>query len=161
MEQQVFRLQTRIAKAIKAGRCSKAKALQWILVHSFAAKYLAVLRVTQNKGKNTPGIDGICWKTPSIKYAMTKSLTRKGYKAQQLRRIYIPKKNSNKNRPLGIPTMIDRAMQELYALALWLRPSAIPTLTGLGLKEVQPMPLNSALMYCVERFRLNGYWKRI
>lgn len=118
MEQQVFRLQTRIAKAIKAGRYSKAKALQWILVHSFAAKYLAVLRVTQNKGKNTPGIDGICWKTPSIKYAMTNSLTRRGYKSQPLRRIYIPKKNSNKNRPLGIPAMIDRAMQALYAQAL-------------------------------------------
>jgi RNA-directed DNA polymerase len=118
MEQQVFRLQTRIAKAIKADRYSKAKALQWILVHSFAAKYLAVLRVTQNKGKNTPGIDGICWKTPSIKYAMMKSLTRRGYKSQPLRRIYIPKKNSNKNRPLGIPAMIDRAMQALYAQAL-------------------------------------------
>ena len=42
MEQQVFRLQTRIAKAIKAGRYSKAKALQWLLAHSFAAQYLAV-----------------------------------------------------------------------------------------------------------------------
>jgi RNA-directed DNA polymerase len=49
MEQQVFRLQTRIAKAIKAGRYSKAKALQWILVHSFAAKYLTVNKVAQNK----------------------------------------------------------------------------------------------------------------
>ena len=47
MEQQVFRLQTRIAKAIKAGRYSKAKVLQWILAHSFAAKYLAVNKVTQ------------------------------------------------------------------------------------------------------------------
>jgi RNA-directed DNA polymerase len=43
MEQQVFRLQTRIAKAIKAGRYSKAKALQWLLARSFAAKYLAVM----------------------------------------------------------------------------------------------------------------------
>jgi RNA-directed DNA polymerase len=80
------------------GRYSKAKALQWILVHSFAAKYLAVLRVTQNKGKNTPGIDGIVWKTPAIKYAMIMSLMRKGYKSQPLRRIYIPKKNSNVGR---------------------------------------------------------------
>jgi RNA-directed DNA polymerase len=64
------------------------------------------MKVTQNKGKNTPGIDGICWKTPAIKYAMTKSLMRKGYKAQPLSRIYIPKKNGKK-RPLGIPTMRD------------------------------------------------------
>jgi RNA-directed DNA polymerase len=117
MEQRVFRLQTRIAKAITAGKHSKAKALQWLLTHSFAAKYMAVMRVTQNKGKNTPGIDGLCWKTPGIKYEMIFCLIRKGYKALPLRRIYIPKKNG-KNRPLGIPTMRDRAMQALYALAL-------------------------------------------
>ena len=46
---QVFRLQTRIAKAIKAGRYNKAKVLQWILAHSFSAKYFAVNKVTQNK----------------------------------------------------------------------------------------------------------------
>ena len=63
----VYRLQTRIAKAIKLGRYGKAKALQWILTHSFYAKLLAVRRVTQNKGKNTPGIDGVVWKTPNRK----------------------------------------------------------------------------------------------
>ncbi len=117
MEQHVFRLQARIAKAIEAGKQGKVKALQWLLTHSFAAKYLAVRQVTQNKGKKTPGIDGICWKTPATKYAMTFSLTRHGYKAQPLRRIYIPKKNGKK-RPLGIPTMRDRAMQAVHAMAL-------------------------------------------
>ena len=117
MEQQVFRLQARIAKAIEEGRRGKVKALQRILTHSFAAKYLAVKRVTQNKGKKTPGIDGICWKTPDVKYAMTFSLARNGYKAQPLRRICIPKKNGKK-RPLGIPTMKDRAMQAVHAFAL-------------------------------------------
>ena len=117
MQQRVTRLQMRIAKAVKEGKHGKVKALQWILTHSFAAKFLAVKRVTENKGKKTPGIDGARWLTPVAKYKAIFNLKRKGYKAQALRRIYIPKSNGKK-RPLGIPTMRDRAMQALYALAL-------------------------------------------
>lgn len=117
MEQQVTRLQMRIAKAVKEGKRGKAKALQWLLTHSFAAKCLAVLRVTQNKGNKTPGVDGVCWKTPAVKYATVFSLKQHGYKAQPLRRLYIPKQNGKK-RPLGIPTMKDRAMQAVHAMAL-------------------------------------------
>ena len=47
-----------------------------------------------------------------------KSLNRRSYKAMPLRRVYIPKKNSKKKRPLGIPVMKDRAMQALYLMAL-------------------------------------------
>ncbi len=113
----VYRLQMRIAKAIKLGRHNKARALQWILTHSFYAKLLAVRRVTQNKGKNTPGIDRTTWKSPKQKMEAVNSLKRRGYKSSPLRRIYIPKKNG-KLRPLGIPTMSDRAMQALHLMAL-------------------------------------------
>ena len=61
MQQQVTRLQMRIAKAVKEGRYGKVKSLQWMLTHSFAAKFLAVKRVTENKGKKTPGIDSARW----------------------------------------------------------------------------------------------------
>jgi RNA-directed DNA polymerase len=115
--QEVRRLQMRIAKAIKEKRYRKAKALQWILTHSKAAKFLAVQRVTTNKGHRTPGIDKMVWRTDQQKLAAISLLKRRGYKPQPLRRIYIKKKNG-KLRPLSIPTILDRAFQALYMLAL-------------------------------------------
>jgi RNA-directed DNA polymerase len=116
-ERQASRLQARIVKATREGRWGKVKALQRLLTHSFAAKALAVKRVTENQGKNTPGVDGKIWSTPAAKSKAIKSLQRHGYRPQPLRRVYIPKANG-KLRPLGIPTMKDRAMQALYLQAL-------------------------------------------
>jgi RNA-directed DNA polymerase len=117
VENHVRRLQMRIAKAIKLGRMNKAKALQWLLTHSFYAKCLAVKRVTQSRGKNTPGVDKVIWRTPNQKMKAALSLKRRGYKSLPLRRIHIPKKNG-KLRPLGIPAMHDRGMQALHLLGL-------------------------------------------
>lgn len=116
-EKHVLRLQMRIAKATREGKHGKAKALQWILTHSLYAKLLAVKRVSQNKGSKTPGVDGVIWNTDKKKIEAVKSLKRRGYQPQPLRRVYIPKKNS-KQRPLGIPCMIDKAQQALHLLAL-------------------------------------------
>jgi RNA-directed DNA polymerase len=115
--QNVRRLQVRIVKAVQEGRWGKVKALQHLLSHSFSAKSMAVKRVTENKGKNTPGVDQVLWRTPAQKVRAVRTLRRRGYQPQPLRRIYIPKKNG-KMRPLGIPTMKDRAMQALYLQAL-------------------------------------------
>ena len=60
----VRRLQARIVKATKEKRWGKVKALQRLLTHSFSGKALAVRRVTENQGKNTPGVDKITWNTP-------------------------------------------------------------------------------------------------
>lgn len=117
VKQSVKSLQLRIAKAIREGNHNKAKALQWLLSHSFYAKLLAVKRVTENSGKRTPGTDGVRWKTPQQKFRAASSLVRKDYKALPLRRLYILKKNG-KQRPLGIPTMKDRAFQALHLLSL-------------------------------------------
>jgi len=114
---QVRRLQVRIAKAVKEQRWNRVRALQYLLTRSFYAKLLAVKRVTSNKGKKTPGIDGVLWQGARAKWRAVFSLRRRGYKPQPLRRIYIPKKNGKK-RPLSIPTMYDRAMQALYKLSL-------------------------------------------
>jgi RNA-directed DNA polymerase len=113
----VRELQVRIAKATKQEKWRKVKTLQRLLTRSFSAKALAVKRVTENRGKRTSGIDGELWDTPNTKWNAIGRLQRKGYKAKPLRRVYIPKANG-KRRPLGIPTMLDRAMQALYLLAL-------------------------------------------
>ena len=63
----VRRLQVRIAKAVSEGRWNKVKALQWLLTHSFYGKTVAVKRVTENRGKKTPGVDGETWDTPEQK----------------------------------------------------------------------------------------------
>ncbi len=117
VQRQVRRLQARIVKATQAGRHNKVKALQWLLTHSFSGKALAVKRVTENKGKNTPGVDKVTWKTPAAKINAIASMKRRGYSPLPLRRVLIPKKNG-KTRPLGIPVMKCRAMQALHLLAL-------------------------------------------
>jgi RNA-directed DNA polymerase len=117
VKRNVRRLQVRIVKAIEAGRWGKVKALQHLLTHSFSGKALAVRRVTENRGKRTAGVDGEIWENPRKKAEGISELRQYGYRAKPLKRKYIPKRNGKK-RPLGIPTMKDRAMQALYKLAL-------------------------------------------
>lgn len=117
-EQEVNRLQARIAKATQEEKWNDVKRLQYLLTHSYYAKALAVRKVTTNKGRNTAGVDGEKWSTPASKMKAVLSLTDKHYKAKPLRRVYIDKKNKKAKRPLSIPCMYDRAMQALYALAL-------------------------------------------
>ena len=113
----VRRLQARIVKATKEKRWGKVKALQRLLTHSFSSKALAVRRVTENQGKNTPGVDKVRWNTPQKKINAVYSLRQRDYHPQPLRRVSIPKKDGKK-RALGIPVMKCRAMQALYLLAL-------------------------------------------
>jgi len=118
VKKRVNRLQTRIAKAKVKGDMNKVKRLQYLLTHSFHAKTYAVKKVTSNKGKNTSGVDKKLWSTSASKMKAVLTLTDKHYRAKPLRRVFIEKKNKKKKRPLGIPTMYDRAMQTLYSLAL-------------------------------------------
>ena len=117
VELQVRQLQFRIAKAVRDARYNKAKALQWLLTHSYYAKLLAIKRVTQNRGSKTAGVDKVIWRSNAQKLNAVTQLNRRTYKTLPLRRIYIPKKNG-KLRPLSIPSMRCRAMQSLHLLAL-------------------------------------------
>ncbi|MGO4379139.1 group II intron reverse transcriptase/maturase [Pseudoduganella sp. RAF53_2] len=109
-------MQIRLTKATQEGDWRRVKSLQRWLTRSFSAKALAVKRVTENQGKRTAGVDRQLWDTPPQKFAAIAQLEKRGYRPLPLRRVYIPKANG-KERPLGIPTMKDRAMQALHLLA--------------------------------------------
>jgi RNA-directed DNA polymerase len=93
------------------------RSLQRLLANSLAAKLLAVQRVSSNRVKNTPGVDGVLLNTPARKWRQAHRLNAKDYRPTPLRRIYIPKKNG-KRRPLGIPVHADRPEQAVELPAL-------------------------------------------
>ncbi len=117
VERNVRGMQIRIAKATREGDWRRVKALQRMLTRTLSAKLYAVRRVTQNQGARTAGVDRELWDSPESRWEAVGRLKRRGYKPLPLRRVFIPKANG-KERPLGIPTMRDRAMQALYLLAL-------------------------------------------
>ncbi|MBC2747376.1 MAG: group II intron reverse transcriptase/maturase [ANME-2 cluster archaeon] len=131
----INRLQTRITKAVLEGKWHLVKRLQYLITHSFYAKLLAVRTICQNKGKRTAGIDGEKWLTSKTKINASLSLSDESYKAKPLKRVFIEKPGKKKKRPLGIPTMHDRAMQALYALALGPVAEATADIASFGFRK--------------------------
>jgi RNA-directed DNA polymerase len=116
-QRNVRRLQIRIVQAEQEQKKRKVRALQRILVRSFGGRAIAVKRVTTNRGQQTPGVDKVVWDTPEKKAQAIEDLREQTKRPQPLRRITIPK-SSGGRRPLGIPTMHDRATQALHLLSL-------------------------------------------
>jgi RNA-directed DNA polymerase len=119
-QRNVYRLQKRIYQATCRGDWTRVHSLQRLLLHSWSARCLAVRQVTQdNRGRNTPGVDGVASLTPKRRVLLAKMLhSLSGWTADSLRRVYIPKPGKTEKRGLGIPTMRDRALQALVKLAL-------------------------------------------
>ena len=118
LERRVFKLQKRIYKASIRGDVRAVRRLQKTLIRSRSAKMLAVRRVTQdNQGKRTAGVDGVKSLTPSQRIKLVENLGLNN-RVKPTRRVWIPKPGTEEKRPLGIPTMYDRAQQALVKLAL-------------------------------------------
>jgi len=124
----------RIAKAVREGKLRLVKSLQWLLTHSFYGKLFAIRRVVTNKGKATPGSDGVVWNSPKKKMQAVNLLSRRGIVLSPSGGFIYGKKNG-KLRPLSIPTMKDRAMQALYALALVPVAETIGDLNSYGFRD--------------------------
>jgi RNA-directed DNA polymerase len=117
MEKKVHKLQTRIYRASSRGDQRTVRKLQKTLLRSWSAKCLSVRRVTQdNAGKKTAGVDGVKALSPEARLNLVKQI-KLGNKAKPTRRVWIPKPNGEE-RPLGIPTIHDRALQALAKMAL-------------------------------------------
>ena len=118
LERRVYKLQKRIYQASKRGDVKTFRRLQKLLMKSWYAKALAVRRVTQdNQGKKTAGVDGVKSLTPKQRLELIEKM-QLGTKVKPTRRVWIPKPGKQEKRPLGIPTMKDRALQALVKMAL-------------------------------------------
>ena len=117
-ERLTFKLQKRIYRASERGDVKAVRKLQKTLINSWSNKVLAVRRVTQdNTGKRTAGVDGVKLLSPKQRIKLVSQLKTTG-KSQPTRRVMIPKPGTNESRPLGIPTMYDRALQAVVKSAL-------------------------------------------
>ncbi|HEX9871757.1 MAG TPA: reverse transcriptase N-terminal domain-containing protein [Candidatus Tectomicrobia bacterium] len=103
IERKVFKLQKRSDRAAPRGDHRPVRRLQKLLLRSHQATLLAVRQVTQdNRGKKTPGVDGLAALTPAERLALANTLSLNG-EAAPVRRVYIPKPGTDEQRPLGSP----------------------------------------------------------
>jgi len=121
-------VQRKLDGAVAEGNSKKIRLFTWLLSkRSRAVRILAVHRVTcLNEGKKTPGVDGmriLSGRTKAVKnhnreireWLITNADIKK--KPSPIRRTYIRKPNG-KLRPLGIPTLLDRTIQDVVRIAI-------------------------------------------
>lgn len=115
----VWRVQTKIYSCSSRNESNEVIKLQKMLINLIEAKLLAVRKVTQdNRGKVTPGVDGVKSLAPTSRTKLAYQIKIDG-KTKPVRRVLIPKPGKPEElRPLGIPTIEDRAKQALATLAL-------------------------------------------
>src|SRR5450631_240072 len=121
VERNVRRLRQRIFTASKAGDLSRVRRLQKLMLRSRCNTLVSVRRVTErNAGRLTAGVDGEVVLTAEAKRELVNRAQHptEPFTAQPVRRVYIPKPGTNKQRPLGIPVILDRCHQARVVNAL-------------------------------------------
>lgn len=115
----VRRLRQRIFKATKDGDLKRVRSLQKLLMRSHSNIVLSVRRVTQlNSGRKTAGVDKLLVRTPAARGKLVDILSQFiPWNPLPAKRIYIRKSNG-KQRPLSIPSIIDRCLQSIVKNAL-------------------------------------------
>ena len=118
MHVEIYKLQKQIYYSSLEKDTQLVWKLQNRLIRLQSAKLLAVRRVTQdNRGKSTAGVDKVKSLTPTQRIKLAQSMVLDG-NADPIRRVFIPKSTPVELRPLGIPTLKDRACQTLALMAL-------------------------------------------
>lgn len=118
VEKEVNKLQSRIAKAMKNKKYNDVKRLQYLLIHSFSAKVLAVRKVATNEENDLfEGNKELCL-TPAVKMKVIFNLTEKHYNAKCEKRVLLKQNEKEIKKRLAIQTIYKRAMKILYILAI-------------------------------------------
>lgn len=109
-------------KAISNGKLPIFKGLLEI-ASSEATILTAIHKIKANKGRNTPGVDGMKMDTDLLQqdYKKVIETVKKQfiyYNPKPLRRIHILKSNGKDKRPLGLPSLIDKVVQECIRLTI-------------------------------------------
>jgi group II intron reverse transcriptase/maturase len=116
---QAASIETRIGRLPALSRAGKRINGLHRLMRSSHLYELAYMRVSRNQGALTPGIDGATFDGMSLEKIarLTRQVAEGRYRPRPVRRVYIPKANG-KSRPLGIPTVEDRLVQEVIRTIL-------------------------------------------
>jgi RNA-directed DNA polymerase len=121
LREKVFSEQTKLASLAKSHgvKSKKVQRKMEILIRSFNFRKCAVENITSHSGSKTPGLDNYTFENQDDRNKMVEILLvlLKSYKASPVKRVFIKKKDG-KQRPLGIPTIQDRCLQELIRLVL-------------------------------------------